>query len=410
MLRVGLTGGIGAGKSTVARRLAELGATVVDADQVAREVVLPGTVGLARVVEEFGERVLDAEGGLDRPALADIVFGDDDARARLNGILHPLIGQRTAELMAEAPADGILVQDVPLLVEAAMAPAFPLVMVVDAPEDVRVARLVSDRGMTEQAARARMAAQADGVARRAAADVWLDNSGAQGTVRAEVDRLWRDRLLPFEEALRTGRTALGDADGGRPFDDAGSGAGLVGPDPGWPGQFDRIAARIARAAGGAAVRVDHVGPTAVPGLAAPDVIDVQLAVGTLADVDALGSALREVGFLTRLEVDDQENPPGSMFIGADPGRPVRVLVRELGSPGYRNALLLRDWLRAEPSARAEYLTAAGRSPRERPDQGEYAEGWRRWLAGSLDLANRWAKTVGWRTPTDVPVTESTQKV
>jgi dephospho-CoA kinase len=317
---VGLTGGIGAGKSTIARRLVELGATLVDADQLAREVVLPGTVGLARVVEAFGERVLTADGELDRPALADIVFGDEAARRRLNGILHPLIGERTAELMAAAPADGILVQDVPLLVEGGMSAAFPLVVVVDAPQDVRVARLVADRGMTEEAARARMAAQADEPARRAAADVWLDNSGSPDDARAAVDQLWRERLLPFEAALRTGIPS-----GGEPAD----------PDP--PARYERLAARVLRAAGESAVRVAHVGPTAVSGLPAGDVIDILLEVRAATDADALVPALREVGFLARPE-DTAADTEGDQiaartFVSADPGGPARVLVQEVGAPG-----------------------------------------------------------------------------
>ncbi|MGI8815470.1 MAG: dephospho-CoA kinase [Pseudonocardia sp.] len=410
MLRVGLTGGIGAGKSTVARRLVELGATLVDADQVAREVVRPGSIGLARVVEQFGDRVLDVDGALDRPALADIVFVDEAARRRLNGILHPLIGHRTAELMAAAPPDAVLVQDVPLLVEGVMGALFPLVVVVDAPENVRISRLVSDRGMTEQAARARIAAQADSAARRAAADVWLDNSGSPDGVRDEVDRLWRERLVPFEAAVRTGTShSLGP-----PV--------LVEPDPSWPQQFDRLATRIVRATGGAVVRTDHVGSTAVPELSAKDVIDIQLGVHSLDDVDAWVPGLREVGFLERPKnqgdnpkpVDpDPEHWRKRMFVSADPGRPVHVHVRELGSAGYRFALIFRDWLRADPDARADYLVLKRQLAEAHagdPDRVGYSEGKERWFDESLDLANRWAMRSGWRMPSDPPITESTQKM
>ncbi|HWM02188.1 MAG TPA: dephospho-CoA kinase, partial [Actinophytocola sp.] len=175
MLRVGLTGGIGSGKSTVAGRLSEHGAVVIDADRIAREVVEPGTAGLAELVEAFGDDVLTPDGALDRAALARRVFADDAARARLNGIVHPRIGERTAELMAAAPSEAIVVHDVPLLVENKLGPAYHLVLVVDAPVETRVARVLRDRGMSEQDARARVAAQADEPARRAAADVWLDN-------------------------------------------------------------------------------------------------------------------------------------------------------------------------------------------------------------------------------------------
>ncbi|MER6872833.1 dephospho-CoA kinase, partial [Amycolatopsis sp. NPDC000673] len=149
MLRVGLTGGIGAGKSTVANRLAEHGAVVIDSDRIAREVVEPGTPGLAALTEAFGEEILAEDGSLDRPALAARAFADDESRKRLNAIVHPLVGQRTGELMAEAADDAVVVHDVPLLVENDLAPAYHLVLVVDAPVEVRVRRLVEVRGMPE---------------------------------------------------------------------------------------------------------------------------------------------------------------------------------------------------------------------------------------------------------------------
>ncbi|NEK96233.1 dephospho-CoA kinase, partial [Modestobacter muralis] len=170
MLRIGLTGGIGSGKSTVAALLAERGAQVVDADRIAREVVEPGTPGLAAVAAEFGEGVLAADGALDRGALASIVFGDTAARARLDGIVHPLVRARAAELVAAAPADAVVVQDVPLLVETGQAGSYDLVLVVEADPDTRVQRLVG-RGLSAEDARARMASQASDEERRAVADV-----------------------------------------------------------------------------------------------------------------------------------------------------------------------------------------------------------------------------------------------
>lgn len=388
MLRVGLTGGIGAGKSTVARRLVELGATLVDADQVAREVVLPGSVGLARLVERFGAEVLDSEGALDRPRLGEIVFGDPEARQQLNGILHPLIGQRTAELMAEAPRDSVIVQDVPLLVEGGMAASFPLVVVVHAPEAERIRRLVDDRGMTEEAARARIAAQADDEARRAVADVWLDNSGSADAVRTAVDRLWTDRLRPFDAALRG--ELQPPCDQVEPVD----------PDPSWPQQYERLAARVARAVGAAAVRLDHVGPTSVPGLAARDVIDVQLAVQSLDEIPRFASDLASVGFLSSPGEWSAGGAHGRTFTSADPGRPAHVHVREVGSAGYRDALLVRDWMRSEPNAAANHAASRrATSPSGNADRTEYADAEDGWSKGSLDPAARWAARTGWRVPT-----------
>jgi dephospho-CoA kinase len=198
MLRIGLTGGIGAGKSTVSAALAAHGATVVDADRIAREVVEPGTPGLAEVVAAFGERVLTADGALDRPALAAVVFADPAARRRLDGIVHPLVRRRAGELeLAARQADehAVVVHDVPLLVEGGQAGSYDLVVVVEAPEEVRVPRLVA-RGLAEDDARARIAAQATDEQRRAVADVVLPNDGTPEQLRARVDRFWTERVEP----------------------------------------------------------------------------------------------------------------------------------------------------------------------------------------------------------------------
>ena len=193
-MQIGLTGGIGSGKSTAAQRFAELGALVVDADAIAREVVEPGTPGLAAVVAEFGERVLAADGRLDRPALAALVFGDEAARGRLNAILHPLVRRRVAERIAAGRPGTVVVQDVPLLAETGQAGSFDLVVVVEAPEQLRIERLVTDRGMPAEQARARMAAQATDEQRRVIADVVLINDGSPEQLREQVDRFWAERV------------------------------------------------------------------------------------------------------------------------------------------------------------------------------------------------------------------------
>ncbi len=193
MLRIGLTGGIGSGKSTVAALLVERGAVLVDADVLAREVVAPGTPGLAAVVAAFGPGVLGPDGSLDRPALAAVVFADPEQRARLDAVVHPLVRARAAELVAQAPADAVVVQDVPLLVETGQAGSYDLVVVVQASLPVRLARL-EQRGMTEADARARIAGQATDDQRAAAADVLLHNDGTREELAAQVDELWRDRV------------------------------------------------------------------------------------------------------------------------------------------------------------------------------------------------------------------------
>lgn len=191
---VGLTGGIGAGKSAVAERLAAHGAVVIDSDRLAREAVAPGTDGLAEVVAEFGPEVLARDGSLDRARLASVVFGDDAARRRLEGIIHPRVRERTVELIAAAPPDSVVVNDVPLLVEAGLAEAYEVVIVVLADEEARVERLVHDRGMTRDEATARIRAQATDEQRRKVADVVIVNDGTIEDLHKKVDEVWRDTL------------------------------------------------------------------------------------------------------------------------------------------------------------------------------------------------------------------------
>lgn len=188
-LRVGLTGGIGSGKSEVARRLAWHGAVVVDADAIAREIVEPGQPALEEIRAEFGDAVLRADGSLDRAALAAIVFADADRLAALNAITHPRIAARSAELMAAAPADGVVVYDMPLLVENRLAEGWDVVVVVDAPDEVRLDRLVG-RGLDREDAQRRMAAQATREQRLAVADEVVDNGGSLAELRGQVDALW----------------------------------------------------------------------------------------------------------------------------------------------------------------------------------------------------------------------------
>jgi len=190
VLRVGLTGGIGSGKSAVSSRLAARGAVVIDSDVLAREVVAKGTDGLAEVVKAFGNDVLTAEGELDRPALGRIVFGDEAARRTLEAIIHPLVRSRAAEIEARSPAGAIVVHDIPLLVETGQADRFDLVLVVDAPVDVQLERLTSQRGMTDAEANQRIASQASREDRLAVADLVVGNSGTLAELDRRIDEVW----------------------------------------------------------------------------------------------------------------------------------------------------------------------------------------------------------------------------
>ncbi|MGW0820521.1 dephospho-CoA kinase [Streptomyces sp. NPDC002845] len=199
MLKVGLTGGIGAGKSEVSRLLVECGAVLIDADRIAREVVARGTPGLAVVVEAFGEDVLAEDGSLDRPKLGSIVFADPEKLAVLNSIVHPLVGARSRELEAAAPEDAVVVHDVPLLAENGLAPLYDLVVVVDASPETQLDRLVRLRGMTEEDARARMAAQAPRDKRLEIADIVIDNDVPLEDLERRVRDVWADLARRAQE-------------------------------------------------------------------------------------------------------------------------------------------------------------------------------------------------------------------
>ena len=201
-MRVGLTGGVASGKSTVSAILAELGAVVVDADLLAREVVAPGTEGLAEVVATFGEGVLTADGGLDRPAMGAIVFGDEAKRRALEAIIHPRVRARGRALEAEAPEGAVVVHDIPLLAETGQARNFDAVIVVDVPTEVQVRRMVELRGMTREEAESRVAARASREQRLAVATHVIDNTGTLEDLRLRVAEV-------FEQVVSAGPSSAG---------------------------------------------------------------------------------------------------------------------------------------------------------------------------------------------------------
>ena len=400
MLRVGLTGGIGSGKSTVAQRFLELGARVVDADLLAREVVAAGSPGLAAIQQRFGDAVLAADRSLDRGALGEIVFSDPEARRDLEAITHPLIGARTRALLESAAPERILVHDVPLLVEKDMSADYHLTVVVGSDEDIRLARLTGGRGFTAADARGRIAAQASDRERRAAADVWLDNNGTVDALLAQVDALWANRIVGFNDNLLTGGRSH------RPDTPT-----LVAYDDSWPLTATRLIGRITQALkaaglGEAGVEVEHIGSTSVPGLIAKDVIDLQVAVLRLSDADApeFVKALADKGF-PRAERNHQDtvHPPapdpsswGKRFHGsADPGRIVHLHVREVDGPGWRYALLFRDWLRAEADERDAYAEHKRQLAQSVTTTTEYADAKEPWFVEAFGRADAWARHTGW---------------
>lgn len=413
VLTVAVTGGIGSGKSTVATLLADRGAVVIDSDVLAREVVAPGTAGLAAVTEQFGPGVLAADGSLDRAGMARLVFADPAARARLEAIVHPLVRAAFEDARVAAGPGAIVVNDIPLVRTLADAARYHLVVGVGAPQEVRIRRLAG-RGMPEADARARMVSQIGDDARRELADVWIDNAGSETALRSTVRALWSERLVPFQDNLLTGRRA------GR------GGVELVASRPDWPVLARLLCARVSAATGG--LRCDHIGSTAVSGLDAKDVIDLQLAVPDLSAADDLEPALAAAGF-PRVEGINRDHPhpegdaprPGGTYpagtadrsaaddrglagwrkrlhASADPDRAVNLHLRASGAPNWRWALLFRDWLRTEPAVRDEYLAVkrdlAARFAHDRTT-ADYAEAKESWLASAAERMEGWAQRTGW---------------
>lgn len=379
MLRIGLTGGIGAGKSTVSRAFAECGGVIVDGDVISREVVQPGSEGLAALVDEFGHDILLPDGALNRPALAAKAFAEEARRVKLNEIVHPLVARRRAEIVAAVSEDQVIVEDIPLLVESKMAPLFPLVVVVHADADERLARLTGQRGMDEADARARIAAQATEEQRREVADVWLDNSGTEGELVEKARDLWYGRIVPFAHNVATATPAADPR-------------ALVAADPSWPAQAARIAARLNTACGHRAVRIDHIGSTAVADMDARDIIDMQLTVASLDVAGELTDNLLQAGYpvvgaiIADPGYDSNALWPKRFHASADPGRPTHIHIRADGAPNQRFALLFVDWLTANSGVRADYL-AVKRSG----DASAVA----RWFAEAHPRASAWAQATGW---------------
>lgn len=392
MITVAVTGGIGSGKSTVSSTLRDLGAVVIDSDELAREVVAPGTPGLAAIGEAFGTAMITPEGVLDRAALASVVFADPAARAVLEGITHPLVRAGFAEIRRQAPVDAVVVNDIPLLTTMSAAAAFQLVIGVQADAEVRVRRLV-DRGLAEADARARMAAQLSDDERRALCDVVLVNHGGRDELLAQVNELWTTRLVPFERNTRTGNR------GPR------GGPQLLDHQPQWADDGRRLAARVSHAVQGA--RVDHIGSTAIPGMPAKNVIDLQLTVPDLGFADDLAPVLGAAGF-PRVSGFDQDTPHPDdadparwrkrLHANADPGQSLNLHVRVRDAPNWTWALLFRDWLIAEPAVAQEYLAlkrsvAADRS--QDATAAQYAEAKEPWLAAAYPRSLAWAGAAGW---------------
>lgn len=341
MLRIGLTGGIGAGKSTVAGLLADRGAEVIDADAIARDVVAPGEPLLDVLAEAFGDDIIAADGGLDRAALAAVAFADPESTARLGALMHPVIRDRTQERFAASTAE-VVVHDVPLLVENHMEVGYHLSLLVDVPAEVRLERLVATRGMDRTDAETRIARQADDAQRRAACDVIIANTGTVAATEAVVDRLWTERLKPFAANLAAGRPARREAEatGEEPAETRSlkAGADEVGSHLGGrrDGDSERLIAKLRHGTG-------EEFPIASADASPTGPIRLELTVPDASVAEALSPRLSALGFPPVAEGAAATLPdggPGSAagvgaadtgaiarHANADPGLPVDLTVR-----------------------------------------------------------------------------------
>lgn len=395
MLNVGLTGGIGSGKSTAARMLRQRGALVIDADALAREVLSPDTPGARAVAERFGPSVVNDEGSIDRARLARVVFEEPGAREALEAITHPLIRDRTSQLRAAADPDSIVVHDVPLLVEKNLAGDYHTVIVVQAPAEQRVRRLTEDRGMHRADALARMEHQASDEERRRVADVVLDNAGSPEDLAAAIDRVWASRIEPYRANLASGRIH-------RPE----NAPVVVEYDERWDWQARRLIDRIGAALGERAPQIEHVGSTAVPGMEGKDAIDIQIGVRSLAEADS-PEFIRDLTALGFPRVDEYRMdhptdalPDPSLWVkrfhgSSDPGRVTHLHVREVNSAGWQYALLFRDWLRSDNRAAGEYVEMKRKIAESATDTDAYRKGRAPWFSDVWPRMTAWAKKTGW---------------
>jgi dephospho-CoA kinase len=384
MLRVGVTGGIGSGKSALSALLAQLGAHVIDADQLAREIVAPGTAGLAELVDRFGSHLL-VDGVLDRAGLASIVFSDPKALADLEAITHPRIRARFEELASQCGQEAIVVHEVPLLAERSLGAQYQLVIGVESTDERRRERLMA-RGMTADEIIRRQAQQFSDEQRRPHCDVIIDNNRDLSVLKVEVERLWQLRIKPFELNVREGLAAIRSEE-----------LKLVDHRPEWKEIAARVIARLSTQLG-SAYSFEHIGSTSVPGLIAKDVVDIQVSVAALDAVDDAG--FLRAGFAPHPSIIGDEPRPSDpdpahwrkrYFQSCDPECAVNIHVRVAGSPGERFARDFAAWLRADTDSRNEYADLKRSISSTVSTVSEYAHLKEAWFTRAEAAMMQWVK-------------------
>lgn len=386
MLRVGVTGGIGSGKSTLSSLLRARGAHVIDADQLAREVLAPGSPGLAEVIAHFGPDLLRS-GQLDRAALAAVVFADPTALEILERITHPRVRARFEEEVRALPSDAVVVHEVPLLAEKSLEDQYHLVIGLTVDDHVRRQRLM-ERGMDAGEIERRMAHQFSDSERARHCDVIITNDGDQADLADAIAPVW-ERIALFAENIAAGLPAVREA-----------ALHLVAHDPRWSDQAARLIARLHRELG--EVEIRHIGSTAVPGLIAKDVIDLQVSV---TDLDAVPvDAYLAAGFAAHPTIDSDLPRPSQpdpaewrkrFFQSCDPGRPVNLHVRPIGSAGERYARLFPAWLAGDPQACAEYAALKSTLSATLTTTSDYAAAKEPWFHQQEARMLAWAAATGW---------------
>lgn len=345
MIKIGLSGGIGSGKSTVVKMLSSCGAYIIDSDKLAREVVEPGTPGLHSIVEHFGEKVLAESGELNRNALSAIVFQSDEARKVLNSITHPRIAQRTQQLIEEAPRDSIIVHDTPLLVELNLGVFYDAVIIVWASMETRLHRLQKYRDMPQEEALSRIHAQTSDEIRSQTADVVIDNNSTVEAARAQVYDLFYHYLVPWRDHLIEGE----------PLSMPISLVSHQGKNPIAPKIIARLWTLLHSVTDSGIVSIEHIGATSMNLSLGQDIIDIHITVTHWNKKDIILSTLKDGGYVMVKYRHDEEKLAEYILSSTNPLRKSCIYIHHVDNPCREMYLHSNEFLRLHPQYHQQYI-------------------------------------------------------